>query len=150
MKRFLDFTWLYTSANGRITHDILSAGMKLRVVASRPETCASMYNGPIVLPDGAVLCCNCVAAMGAIQDLKIGEILQSTLSEIWSGARMRELRSSFGTSQLNSTCADCDMYRDLEFYRTKDGRQRAKLNLARAEGKVVQTQGRANRPFSGG
>jgi radical SAM protein with 4Fe4S-binding SPASM domain len=149
-KPLLDFTWSFTSANGRITREILPASMKLRVVTSRPEACASVYNGPIVLPDGVVMGCSCVAAMDAVKDLAIGDIRQSSLSEIWGDARMRELRESFKTGGLNSTCAGCDMYRDLEFYRTGEGRERAKLNRARAAGLVVKAQPAPNRPFSGG
>ena len=48
----LDFTWSFTSANGRITRDILPAAMKLRVVDARPEPCVNTYNGLMVLPDG--------------------------------------------------------------------------------------------------
>ena len=146
----LDSTWSFTSANGRITRDILPASMKLRVVTSRPEACVNTYNGPIVLPNGVVMGCSCVAAMDAIKDLAIGDVLQSSLQEIWSGAMMRQLRSSFTAGGLNRTCAGCDMYRDLEFYRTRDGRKRAGLNASRNEGKVVRAEPSAVRPFAGG
>ena len=42
------------------------------------------------------------------------------------------------------------MYRDLEFYRTRDGRRRAQLNQVRAEGKVVKAAAASRSPFSGG
>ena len=145
----LDFTWSFTSANGRITRNILPPSMKLRVVTSRPEPCVNTYNGPMVLPDGTVMGCSCVAAMDAVRDLGIGNITNSSLGEIWSGAAVRNLRSSFTMGALNSTCSGCDMYRDLEFYRTGDGRRRARLNLARAQGKVLKSQ-TGHRPFSGG
>jgi radical SAM protein with 4Fe4S-binding SPASM domain len=124
--------------------------MKLRVVTSRPEACVNTYNGPIVLPDGSVMGCSCVAAMDAVKDLGIGNILQSSLGEIWSGRQVHELRSSFKAGGLNPTCAGCDMYRDLEFYRTTDGRRRAELNRARHEGRVLKAQPRVSQPFSGG
>src|SRR5579863_4575510 len=146
----LDFTWSFTSANGRITRDILPASMKLRVVSSRPEACVNTYNGPMVLPDGTVMGCSCVAAMDATKNLGIGNILQAHLSEIWTGAATQTLRASFAGNTLNSTCKGCDMYRDLEFYRTRDGRRRAELNQARAEGKVVKAASAHRGPFSGG
>jgi len=146
----LDFTWSFTSANGRITREILPASMKLRVVTQRREACVNTYNGPIVLPNGTVMGCSCVAAMDAVQDLSIGDIRHSSLDEIWAGSRVRDLRSSFGTPQLNSTCAGCDMYRDLEFYRTRQGRRRATLNLARKGGQVIKSAGAAKRAFTGG
>jgi radical SAM protein with 4Fe4S-binding SPASM domain len=146
----LDFTWSFTSANGRITRDILPPAMKLRVVGSRPEACVSTYNGPIVLPDGNLMGCSCVAAMDAVKDLGIGNILQSSLHEIWTGAAAARLRSSFSEGGLNATCSGCDMYRDLELYRTSEGRRRAALNRARAEGRVVKSETSPAGPFSGG
>jgi len=146
----LDFTWSFTSANGRITRDILPAAMKLRVVTSRPEACVNTYNGPIVLPDGTVMGCSCVAAMDAVKDLGIGNVMTSHLLEIWSGESARTLRSSFSTGTLNPTCSGCDMYRDLEFYRTSDGRRRAALNRARGEGQVLKTSAARRSPFIGG
>jgi len=145
----LDFTWSFTSANGRITREILPASMKLRVVASRPEPCVNTFNGPMVLPDGTVLGCSCVAAMDAAKDLGIGNIMNAPLAQIWTDAPIRNLRSSFTHGTLNPTCSGCDMYRDLEFYRTHDGRRRAQLNVARFHGDVIRTPA-AHRPFSGG
>lgn len=145
----LDFTWSFTSANGRITRDILPASMKLRVVSSRPEPCVNTYNGPMVLPDGTVMGCSCVAAMDAAKDLAIGNVMKNSLAEIWSGAAVQKLRLSFTDGALNSTCSGCDMYRDLEFYRTRDGRRRGSLNLARAHGEAVRATS-YNQPFSGG
>jgi MoaA/NifB/PqqE/SkfB family radical SAM enzyme len=103
----LDFTWAYTSANGRIVRD-------------------------------------------ALADLGVGNILQTSLLEIWHGQLLKELRDSFGTDSLNKTCAGCDMYRDLEFYRTREGRQRARINRARHSGLVQISLADRSRPFSGG
>ena len=146
----LDFTWAYTSANGRISRDALPPIMKLRTVHRRPESCVNLWNGPIVLPDGTVMACSCVAAMDAAADLGIGNILQSNLLEMWQSQELKKLRDSFGTNSLNKTCAGCDMYRDLEFYRTRDGRQRARINRARHSGLVQISSSKYTRPFSGG
>ena len=82
--------------------------MRLRVVTSRKETCVQLYNGPIVLPDGTVMACSCVAAMDAAADLGIGNVMTGNLLEIWRSDGMRRLRASFGTPELNRTCAGCD------------------------------------------
>jgi radical SAM protein with 4Fe4S-binding SPASM domain len=145
----VDFTWSFTSAGGRVTREVLPAGMRLRVVSSRRETCVQLYNGPIVLPDGTVMACSCVAAMDAAADLGIGNVLEESLLEIWRNDRMRRLRESFGTPELNRTCAGCDMYRDLELYRTAEGRERAGVNRARAAGEVVRRE-KPRGAFSGG
>src|SRR6266496_2640124 len=144
----LDFTWSYTSASGRITRELLPSVMKLRVVKSRKETCVQLYNGPIVLPDGTVMACSCVASMDAISDLGIGNIMDASLLEIWTSSRMKSLRSSFMDGSLNATCAGCDMYRDLELYRTSEGRKRAGINQMRDEGLAIRRSDKSHTPFS--
>ena len=146
----IDFTWSFTSAGGRITRDALPAGMRLRVVTSRRETCVQLYNGPIVLPDGTVMACSCVAAMDAVDDLGIGNVLEQDLLTLWRSEEMKALRRSFAEGTLNPTCAGCDMYRDLELYRTGEGRKRAGLNLSRARGELVRRAEKPRGAFSGG
>jgi MoaA/NifB/PqqE/SkfB family radical SAM enzyme len=140
----VDFTWSFTSAGGRVTREALPAGMRLRVVTSRRETCVQLYNGPIVLPDGTVMACSCVAAMDAVGDLGIGNLGERSLAEIWASDGMKRLRESFAGGGLNATCAACDMYRNLELYRTAEGRARARINQERHHG------GFSRRPRPGG
>lgn len=146
----IDFTWSFTSANGRITREMLPDAMRLRHVKLRIEPCVQLYNGPIVLPDGIVLGCSCVASMDALDDLGIGNILESTLAELWTNDRMKFLRSSFGSTALNATCGGCDMYREPELYRTREGRERAEVNLMRMQGKNIRREQGPSAPFSGG
>lgn len=134
----LDFTWSFTTVNGRIKREMLPDAMRLRTSPFKNEACVNMYNGPMVLPSGDVLACSCVAAMDAIADLKIGNILEQSLGDIWRSDRLRNLRSSFGTECLNPTCSGCDMYRNLELYRSSEGRTRAKINRARARGETIK------------
>jgi radical SAM protein with 4Fe4S-binding SPASM domain len=145
----IDFTWSFTSAGGRVTRQALPAGMRLRVVTSRSETCVQLYNGPIVLPDGTVMACSCVAAMDAVKDLGIGNLRESSLLDIWTSAAMGRLRESFAAGGLNATCAACDMYRGLELYRTAEGRARARLNEQRHAGEFSR-RGKPRGAFSGG
>lgn len=136
----IDFTWSFTSAGGRITRDALPEGMRLRRVGTKREPCVVTYNGPMVLTNGDVVACSCVAAMDAVADLKIGNIMEQNLVEIWTGEAMRRLRANFGTSALNPTCQACDMYRDLELYRTREGRERAEINRRRLAGEIVHRE----------
>ncbi|HEX3555884.1 MAG TPA: radical SAM/SPASM domain-containing protein [Thermoanaerobaculia bacterium] len=145
----VDFTWSFTSAGGRITREALPAGMQLRVVSARKETCVQLYNGPIVLPDGTVMACSCVAAMDAVTDLGVGNVLQESLLDLWRSERTARLRASFGAGGLNRTCAGCDMYRGLELYRTAEGRERARINRARDRGEIVRRE-KPKGAFSGG
>jgi hypothetical protein len=89
--------------------------------------------------------------MDATADLGIGNILRSHLKDIWTSQRMQEIRSSFGTEALNPTCKNCDMYRNLDLYRTGEGRERARINHLRHHGKIVKREEiREARPFLGG
>lgn len=146
----IDFTWSFTSANGRITREMLPQAMKLRVVKSRKKPCVQLFNGPIILPDGTVMACSCVAAMDAVDDLGIGNIMETDLLSIWTSHKTKEIRASFGTNSLNKTCSGCDMYREPELYKTSEGRQRAKINLERLSGKIVFRKEKPAEPFSGG
>lgn len=146
----VDFTWSFTSAGGRITREALPQGMRLRVVRRRREPCVQLYNGPIVLPDGTVMACSCVAAMDAVADLGLGNVLEQDLLTLWQGEKLRELRAGFTAGTPNPTCAACDMYRDLELYRTSEGRERARLNAARLRGEFSRRAERPKGAFSGG
>ena len=145
----LDFTWSFTTAGGRITRELLPKAMRIRRAPVKNDACTVLYNGPMVLPDGTVLACNCVAAMDALEDLAIGDVREQPLGDIWRSERMRQIRQSFGTPGLNATCAKCDMYRDLENYRTREGRKRASINRRRANGELVHRE-REYQAFLGG
>jgi len=146
----IDFTWSYTSANGRITRDLLPNTMKLRVVTSRKKPCVQLFDGPIILSDGTVMACSCVAAMDAIEDLGIGNIMNAHLIELWRSHKMKELRKSFGTNSLNKTCSGCDMYREPELYKTFEGREMARINKLRMEGKLIKRQSKPSEAFPQG
>jgi MoaA/NifB/PqqE/SkfB family radical SAM enzyme len=148
----IDFTWSFTSAGGRITRELLPPAMKLRTAPPKAEACVNLFNGPMVLPTGDVLGCSCVAAMDALPDLLIGNIHDSSLLDIWTGHVMRDLRRQFapGACGMNPTCGSCEMYRDLEMYRTREGRARAELNRQRLAGRVVRRADKAKGIFSGG
>lgn len=146
----IDFTWAFTSVGGRITRDILPEVMRLKVIPKKNKPCENLYNGPVVLSDGTVIACFNVAAMDSMEDLGIGNILESNLREIWEGNRLKEIKNSFGKSTLNPTCANCDAYKSRELFRTSEGRLRASLNRARHNGKVVFRKTKFDVPFGGG
>jgi radical SAM protein with 4Fe4S-binding SPASM domain len=105
----------------------------------------------MVLIDGTVVACACIAAMDAVPDLRIGNVLEDDLLEIYRGQVMHDIRDQFRNGgQLNQTCARCDAYQDCELYRTREGRIRAELNRKRFEGEVCKRTDRARVPFAGG
>jgi hypothetical protein len=89
--------------------------------------------------------------MDAVTDLKIGNILEESLSGIYSGLLMAQLREQFNSGNcLNRTCANCDSFQGLDLYRTKEGRVRARLNLLRKSGQVVHREDKVKGISSGG
>jgi MoaA/NifB/PqqE/SkfB family radical SAM enzyme len=149
-KPYLDFTWSYTTANGRITRAMLPPAMKLRALEKKKEPCVQLYNGPIVLPDGTVMACSCVAAIDAQKDLGIGNILAADLLTLWTSQKLNDLRTSFRRGSVNPTCSGCDMYRDLELYRTSEGRKRGELNTKRLHGEIIQRKEQPKGGWEGG
>ncbi len=146
----LDFTWSFTTANGRITRAMLPAAMQLRSLEKKRDPCVQLYNGPIILPDGTVMACSCVAAIDAQNDLGIGNILSSDLMTLWTSQKLKDIREGFVTGALNATCNGCDMYRNLELYRTSEGRKRGELNVKRLCGEIIKRQEQPSGFFSGG
>jgi radical SAM protein with 4Fe4S-binding SPASM domain len=147
----IDFAWSYRSVGGRITREMLPEQMQFRNVAPKREPCGSLYNGAMVLIDGTVIACACIAAMDAVPDLRIGNVLESDLLEIYTSNSTRQLRDQFRPGGvLNATCAACDAYQDCELYRTGEGRIRAELNRRRADGKICKRSDKAKVPFAGG
>jgi radical SAM protein with 4Fe4S-binding SPASM domain len=145
----IDFAWSYRSVGGRITR--LPPQMQFRKVPPKKEPCGSLYNGAMVLIDGTVVACACLAAMDAVPDLRIGSVLEDDLLEIYASEATRALRDQFRAGgTLNQTCANCDAYQDCELYRTKEGRIRAELNRKRFEGTVCKRTDKAKLPFAGG
>jgi hypothetical protein len=88
--------------------------------------------------------------MDALDDLTIGHVLHEDLVAIWRTHALRQLRDSFGTNALNATCRGCDMYSDLELYRTGEGRTRASINRRRGLGELVRRDDASQGAFAGG
>jgi radical SAM protein with 4Fe4S-binding SPASM domain len=136
----LDFTWAFSTSAGRLTRDQFPTPMRLRSVPVKREPCVETFNGPMVLPDGTVIACSCIAAIDATVDLRIGHILEESLGSIWRSEAARRLRASFGTGELNPTCKNCDMYHNLDLYRTAEGRKRASISRDRAAGRTIRRE----------
>jgi radical SAM protein with 4Fe4S-binding SPASM domain len=150
-KPTVDFAWSYRSVGGRITREMLPESMQFRRSAPKKEPCGSLFNGAMVLIDGTVVACACIAAMDAVPDLGIGNVMENDLQQIFTSDAMRQLRDQFRPGgALNQTCAACDAYQDCELYRTKEGRIRAELNRLRSQGKVCKRTDKARVPFAGG
>jgi radical SAM protein with 4Fe4S-binding SPASM domain len=147
----IDFAWSYRTVGGLITREMLPETMQFRKAPTKKEPCGSLYNGVMVLTDGTVIACACIAAMDAVPDLRIGHVMDGDLVQIYRGDLMRELRDQFRPGgALNETCSRCDAYQDCELYRTREGRIRAELNRKRAGGEMCRRSDKARVPFAGG
>lgn len=146
----LDFAWAFGAIRGNVAGESLLNEMRFRLVPLKAEACVQTYNGLMVLADGTVIGCSCVAAMDAQADLTVGNILTTSLLDIWQGEQEQRLRASFGDGPLNGSCASCDVYRNLDLYRTSEGRERARLNRQRSAGQTVRRSDRPVGPFPGG
>ena len=130
----------FASLGGLINSDVLLDNMFTRPPPTKLETCKKLYDSPVVLPSGKVLACDCFAAMDAIEDLGIGDILENSLGDIWRSHRLKEIRESFTSGALNPTCARCDVYENLDFYRGPEGRLRKALNEERKRGQFSRRE----------
>lgn len=138
----IDFTWSFYDFGGKIKESDLLGTMKMRQVATDKKTqpCKNLYDGPIVLPEGVVMACYCAAAMDAIEDLSIGNIMNESLGEIWTGSQRQKLIAQFEKGgNLNSTCSACTAYRNLDFYRSSKGRRFGSENEARVKGEKIDS-----------
>jgi radical SAM protein with 4Fe4S-binding SPASM domain len=79
--------------------------------------CALLYHAQVlVLPDGRVTPCHCRDLEG---NLCIGDINKSTLSEIWSGQLLEELRNEQLADKFRSPCDLCSAYIPLRSWFTR-------------------------------
>lgn len=115
----------YSDAGGRVEREGLAPAYRLRVLRAHREPCAYTFDGPVILSDGTVVACNCLASMDRQSDLGLGNIMERSLLELWRGGAIQRLRASFGTPALNSTCASCTMYQGPRVFRTIGQQSRA-------------------------
>ncbi|NQT46459.1 MAG: radical SAM protein [Candidatus Omnitrophica bacterium] len=114
----IDFAYYFHDFGGRIKKEDLWPGAKIRDPGKKKEPCFSLYNGPVVLPDGEVWMCDCAAAMDSGTNLFIGDIKKETLMNIWQGKLRRNLIAQFyKQGKLNPTCFKCTAYQNLDRYR---------------------------------
>jgi radical SAM protein with 4Fe4S-binding SPASM domain len=79
--------------------------------------CALLYHAQaLVLPDGRVTPCHCRDLEG---DLYIGDINKNTLSEIWSGKLLEELRVEQLAGKFRPPCDLCSAYIPLRSWFTR-------------------------------
>lgn len=115
-------TWL-----GEIKQKDLLEGMYIRPLSKLEKgPCYLLYDGPTIFVDGKVGLCGC-RDFNADSELIIGNILESSLLDLWQSESVRRLRKRFWNEEFPDICKKCSNYANLDLYRSKRGSLRAKL-----------------------
>ncbi len=126
----VDFTFSFSDWQGRIDFSELPAGFVKREQPPQTETCAWLYDGPIVFCSGDVGLCGC-QDVEAKSELVVGNIKNQSLYDIWNSPRVAELRQRFMTPRKPDICGDCTSYRNLDALRSVDGMRRTRVTERR-------------------
>jgi len=103
----------FSDWDGLITKEDLPKGAALirRDNTKCKAPCFIPMSYMVVMPDGRVLACGCIDAK---ESTLIGNLDDSTLTEIWQGSELKALRSSFISGRVYSVCRSCGYYRNYE------------------------------------
>ncbi len=107
----ISFLRLYHDWGGQIREEDLpkNCGIRLRShIRARP--CSNTFNLG-VLANGDMRLCNCnYGEDGRVDDLRIGNIMEGRLMDIWRSAVTSQVRRTSYKPNLNSICEKCRMY----------------------------------------
>jgi radical SAM protein with 4Fe4S-binding SPASM domain len=126
----IDFSFALDDWMGRIKFDELPKGFVKREAEAPRESCAWLYDGPIVFTNGDLGLCGC-RDVEAKSELVVGNILDKPLGELWRSDEVKRLRARVGTDDKPDICRSCTMYRNLDALRTFKGRERTRLTRSR-------------------
>ena len=83
----------------------------LRTRYPRVGPCKISYAKPVITVNGDLKVCDCRDVFGA---LVVGNIQNETISEIWNGKKIKELRLKFFTPEfLPEVCQKCEEYKSI-------------------------------------
>ncbi len=95
----------------------LSGDIHLMMTRRYHGPCALLYHSQVlVLPDGRVTPCHCRDLEGS---LCIGDIKEATLSDIWCGSKLEELRAEQAAGQFRRPCDRCSASMPLRSWFTR-------------------------------
>lgn len=100
--------------------------------------CLVAVRGLAVCPDGTVLACNCFEAVNYPEDLRIGNINEQSLLDIWRGQKRKEFLESFNIFRARRpVCRKCKSYRPEYFLYTKKSISEMEENMKRWNGSLM-------------
>ncbi|MDO9311729.1 MAG: SPASM domain-containing protein, partial [Nitrosomonas sp.] len=107
--------------------DQLLPGMHIRPLSRLDrEPCIWLYESPIVFEDGKLGLCGC-RDFNANSELIVGNIMESSLHEIWQSEKVRQIRYGFSHGDYPEICSKCSQYVNLDVIRTSVGTRLAAL-----------------------
>lgn len=111
----IDYLEVYDAWGGRIKKEDVPEGTSLDEPITLSEKikspCFEMYRRLHVLADGNVGACVCVDLES---EIKVGNVKEQTLDEIWRGPRLRDYRSNWTQGNLPEVCKSCTRYQAVD------------------------------------
>lgn len=127
----IDYLEVYDAWGGRIRKEDVPEGTELDEPIALEEKvkspCFEMYRRLHVLADGNVGACVCVDLES---EIKVGNVREQTLDEIWRGQRLREYRSNWTQGNLPEVCKSCTRYQAVDQF-IDENRKRVVIDFAR-------------------
>lgn len=123
----IDYQYNYHSWGGLIKQEDLKGEMRMSplMVNKMKGPCGLSYSGLRVAWNGDVTPCWC----GDVDlDLKIGNIMENSLIDIWKGEKMINFRKSFLKGKPPLLCRKCEHYSGLDHFRNIESFKAASEN----------------------
>jgi len=129
MKKYphkVEFNTDFHSWGGKVKKENLPGGIIFRepVPLREQVPCFLLYDGPIIYPDGKFGLCHC-QDIDADSELVVGNIMNHSLLELWQSEKVKCIRERFYKKDYPALCRNCPTYINLDFYKTKKGKERA-------------------------
>lgn len=117
----------YHSWSGMINKSDLRSDMTFVEDSCIPKKgpCELFYSELAVTWNGDAVACWCSNAEGK---LKLGNVRESSIIDIWQGERLSKLRESFSSGNIPSLCKRCGFYRSLDDFKNITWLKKAKQN----------------------
>jgi radical SAM protein with 4Fe4S-binding SPASM domain len=100
----------YDNWTGLIEKDNLPKNISFAKKREMSEPCLELYNGVYVFVSGDVGFCSC---RDLEAQLKIGNIFEESLEDIWKGEKIKMIRKNWLLGNLPAICRECLRYRPL-------------------------------------
>ena len=127
----IDYLDVYDAWGGRIKKEDVPEGTELDepipLAEKTKSPCFEMYRRLHVLADGNVGACVCVDLES---EIKVGNVKEQTLDEIWKGQRLRDYRSNWVKGNIPKVCQSCTRYQAVDQF-IDENRKRVIVDFAR-------------------